>query len=203
MRKLVLIDSNALVHRAFHALPPLTAPDGRMTNAVYGFTSVLLKMIADLKPDYIAATFDLPGPTFRHEEYESYKATRIKAPDELYEQIPVVKEILGRQRSFIHLPDGSTRLARLTGEYWRDIAPVGEYRVVQYADNLVEAFVTSPRPLLPAELEAMKQMLRRVLHADLTILVTGGENHLGNPLETAGCDSSGSVEAVGCRIEYT
>ena len=94
MRKLVLIDSNALVHRAFHALPPLTAPDGRMTNAVYGFTSVLLKMIADLKPDYIAATFDLPGPTFRHEEYESYKATRIKAPDELYEQIPVVKEIL-------------------------------------------------------------------------------------------------------------
>jgi len=94
MRKLVLIDSNALVHRAFHALPPLTAPDGRMTNAVYGFTSVLLKMIADLKPDYIAATFDLPGPTFRHEEYELYKATRIKAPDELYEQIPMVKEIL-------------------------------------------------------------------------------------------------------------
>lgn len=94
MRKLVLIDSNALVHRAFHALPPLTAPDGRMTNAVYGFTSVLLKMIADLKPEYIAATFDLPGPTFRHEEYESYKATRVKAPDELYAQIPLVKQVL-------------------------------------------------------------------------------------------------------------
>ena len=94
MRKLVLIDSNALVHRAFHALPPLTAPDGRMTNAVYGFTSVLLKMLTDLKPEYIAATFDLPGPTFRHEEYEDYKATRVKAPDELYAQIPLVKEML-------------------------------------------------------------------------------------------------------------
>lgn len=94
MRKLVLIDSNALVHRAFHALPPLSAPDGRMTNAVYGFASVLLKMIADLKPEYIAATFDLPGPTFRHEEYDEYKATRTKAPDELYAQIPLVKDIL-------------------------------------------------------------------------------------------------------------
>ncbi len=95
MRTLILIDSNALVHRAFHALPPtLTAPDGRLSNAVYGFTSVLLKMLADLQPDYIAATFDLPGPTFRHTEYEEYKATRQKAPDELYAQIPMVKEML-------------------------------------------------------------------------------------------------------------
>ena len=95
MKKLVLIDSNALVHRAFHALPPLSAPDGQPTNAVYGFLSVLLKMIKDLEPDYIAATFDLPGPTFRHQEYEEYKAHREKAPDELYAQIPVVKEVLG------------------------------------------------------------------------------------------------------------
>lgn len=94
MKKLVLIDSNALVHRAFHALPMLTAPDGRPTNAVYGFTSVLLKMVADLKPDYIAAAFDLAGPTFRHEEYAGYKAHRAKAPDELYAQIPMVKEML-------------------------------------------------------------------------------------------------------------
>lgn len=95
MKKLVLIDSNALVHRAFHALPPtLTSPSGVMTNAVYGFTSVLLKMFKDLKPDYIAATYDLAGPTFRHEEYEDYKAHREKAPDELYAQIPLTKEIL-------------------------------------------------------------------------------------------------------------
>lgn len=95
MKKLILIDSNALVHRAFHALPPtLTSPRGVMTNAVYGFTSVLLKMLKDLKPDYIAATYDLAGPTFRHEEFEEYKAHREKAPDELYAQIPLTKDIL-------------------------------------------------------------------------------------------------------------
>ena len=94
MKKLVLIDSNALVHRAFHALPGLSSPSGKPTNAVYGFTSVLLKMIGDLKPDYIVATFDLAGPTFRHDEYDQYKAHRVKAPDELYEQIPDVKRML-------------------------------------------------------------------------------------------------------------
>ncbi|MDP3697288.1 MAG: DNA polymerase I [Candidatus Taylorbacteria bacterium] len=95
MKKLILIDSNALVHRAFHALPPtLTSPKGVMTNAVYGFTSVLLKMLKDLKPDYIAATYDLAGPTFRHEEFAEYKAHREKAPNELYAQIPLTKDIL-------------------------------------------------------------------------------------------------------------
>ena len=94
MKKLVLIDSHALIHRAFHALPMLTAPDGRPTNAVYGFVSVLLKMLADLKPEYVVATFDLAGPTFRHKEYEQYKAHRQRAPDELYAQIPAVKSVL-------------------------------------------------------------------------------------------------------------
>ncbi|MBI2674478.1 MAG: DNA polymerase I [Candidatus Yanofskybacteria bacterium] len=95
MKKLVLIDGHALVHRAFHALPPtLNSPKGVPTNAVFGFTSVLLKMIKDLKPDYIAAAFDLAAPTFRHEEFAEYKAHRVKAPDELYVQIPLVKEML-------------------------------------------------------------------------------------------------------------
>jgi DNA polymerase-1 len=95
MKKLVVIDSNALVHRAFHALPPtLTDPSGAPVNAVYGFTSVLLKMLKDLQPEYVAATFDLAGPTFRHTEYEEYKAHRVKAPDELYAQIPIVKQVL-------------------------------------------------------------------------------------------------------------
>lgn len=95
MKKLVLIDGHALVHRAFHALPPtLNSPKGVPTNAVYGFTSVLLKMIRDLKPDYIAATFDLAAPTFRHEEFAEYKIHRQKAPDELHAQVPLIKEIL-------------------------------------------------------------------------------------------------------------
>ncbi len=93
-QKLVIIDSNALIHRAFHALPPLTTKDGKLVNAVYGFTSILLKVIKDLKPDYLVATFDLKGKTFRHEEFEEYKANRIKQPDELYEQIPLVKEVV-------------------------------------------------------------------------------------------------------------
>jgi len=93
-KKLVLIDSHALIHRAFHALPPLTTKKGERVNAVYGFFSVLLKVLKELKPDYVAATFDLPGPTFRHKEFEAYKATRVKAPDELYQQIGRVKEIL-------------------------------------------------------------------------------------------------------------
>lgn len=93
-KTLVILDGNALIHRAWHALPPLTDPKGMVVNAVYGFTSVLLKMINELKPEYIAVTFDLPGKTFRHEEYKEYKATRVKQPDELYEQIPLTKEVL-------------------------------------------------------------------------------------------------------------
>jgi DNA polymerase-1 len=93
-KKLVLVDGNAIVHRAYHALPPLTTKKGELVNAVYGFASLLLKVINDLKPDYILATFDLKAPTFRHEEYKEYKATRVKAPDELYAQFDRVKEVV-------------------------------------------------------------------------------------------------------------
>jgi len=94
-KTLVLIDSHALIHRAFHALPPLSTKKGERVNAVYGFILVLLKVLKELKPDYVVAAFDLPGPTFRHKEFEEYKATRVKAPDELYAQIGRVKEVVG------------------------------------------------------------------------------------------------------------
>jgi len=95
MKKLVLIDGHALVHRAFHALPPTMATaKGVLTNAVFGFTSVLIKMIKDLRPDYIIATFDLAGPTFRHEEFAEYKSHRQRTPDELHAQIPLVQDVL-------------------------------------------------------------------------------------------------------------
>ncbi|MBI3115538.1 MAG: DNA polymerase I [Candidatus Kerfeldbacteria bacterium] len=93
-KRFVIIDGNALVHRAFHALPHLTSPQGAPVNAVYGFALVLLKMLKELKPEYVAATFDAPGKTFRHEAYAAYKATRVKAPQELYDQIPMVKELV-------------------------------------------------------------------------------------------------------------
>ncbi|HCU71043.1 MAG TPA: DNA polymerase I [Candidatus Moranbacteria bacterium] len=93
IKKLVLIDGNAIIHRAYHALPPLTTKKGELVNAVYGFSSILLKVIADINPDYILASFDLAGPTFRHDECADYKATRVKGPDELYGQIERVKEL--------------------------------------------------------------------------------------------------------------
>jgi len=105
-KKLVLIDGNALIHRAYHALPPLMTKKGELVNAVYGFSSVLLKVIKELKPDFILATFDLKGPTFRHKEYEEYKATRIKAPDELYAQIDRVKEMVRAMNIPIYEKEG-------------------------------------------------------------------------------------------------
>jgi DNA polymerase-1 len=91
--KLILIDGNAIIHRSYHALPPFTTKKGELVNAVYGFASTLLSIIAKFEPKYIIATFDLAGPTFRHIEYAEYKATRAKADDALYAQIPRVKEI--------------------------------------------------------------------------------------------------------------
>lgn len=89
----MIIDGNALIHRSFHALPPLTTKQGEIINAVYGFTSVLLKALREFKPDYAALTLDRKEKTFRHARYADYKATRVKAPDELYAQIPRVKEV--------------------------------------------------------------------------------------------------------------
>ncbi len=94
MKTFLILDGNALLHRAWHAIPPLTAPDGRVVNAAYGFTNVLEKMRLDLKPDYMAVAWDLPGATFRHDEYKEYKAQREKKEQELYDQIPIIQDIL-------------------------------------------------------------------------------------------------------------
>jgi DNA polymerase-1 len=92
---LLLFDGNALVHRAFHALPPLTQPrTGELVNAVYGFASTLLKVFADFKPTHWAVAFDRPTPTFRHEMFEEYKAHRPAMPEELRGQIKKVHELV-------------------------------------------------------------------------------------------------------------
>jgi DNA polymerase-1 len=88
------VDANAIVHRAYHALPPLSTKKGELVNAVYGFSMILLNMIKELKPHYIATCFDLEKPTFRHKEFAEYKAKRVKAPDELYNQIPRIQEVV-------------------------------------------------------------------------------------------------------------
>lgn len=95
-KKFIIIDSHALIHRSYHALPPLATKNGQIVNAVYGFAAVLLKAIKELKPDYILAAFDLEAKTFRHQAFSDYKAHRKKADGELYDQIPIVKQLLGK-----------------------------------------------------------------------------------------------------------
>ena len=86
-KRIVLLDTHAIIHRAYHALPEFTGPSGAPTGALYGLVAMLLKIIAELKPDYIAACYDLPKPTIRHEAYEGYKGTRAKTDDALASQI--------------------------------------------------------------------------------------------------------------------
>lgn len=90
----VILDGNALLHRAWHAIPPLTTKDGKVVNAVYGFTMIIEKLFEKMDMQYMAVAWDLEGKTFRHEKCESYKATREKKEQELYDQIPMIKELL-------------------------------------------------------------------------------------------------------------
>lgn len=94
MKKLLILDSNSIINRAFYGVKPLSASDGTPTNAVYGFLNILIKLINDFKPDYLCAAYDLKAPTFRHKMYDAYKAQRKPMPDDLAKQMPLSKEIL-------------------------------------------------------------------------------------------------------------
>jgi len=92
-KRLVLLDAHAIIHRAYHALPDFTSPTGAPTGALYGLSSMLLRIMADLKPDYVAACYDLPKPTIRHEAYEGYKGTRAKTDDALIAQLKTSRDV--------------------------------------------------------------------------------------------------------------
>ncbi|MBI4065942.1 hypothetical protein HY412_02005 [Candidatus Kaiserbacteria bacterium] len=92
-KRIVLLDTHAIIHRAYHALPEFTGPSGAPTGALYGLVAMLLKIITDLKPDYIAACYDLPKPTIRHEAYADYKGTRAKTDDALVAQIKESRKV--------------------------------------------------------------------------------------------------------------
>jgi len=146
-KTLILIDGHALVHRAFHALPPLNTGGGELVNAVFGFTSILLKVLKDLAPDYIAATFDLAGPTFRHKEFEDYKATRVKAPDELYAQIARVKDVLGAFNIPVYEKEGfeaddviGTIARQAKKDKVKTIIVTGDLDTLQLVDKDTEVF---------------------------------------------------------------
>ena len=97
MDNFVLIDGNSIMNRAFYGImgsKMLTTKDGKYTNAVYGFLAIMFKIMDDLNPEYMAVSFDLKAPTARHKLYEGYKANRKGMPEELAEQMPLIKEIL-------------------------------------------------------------------------------------------------------------
>lgn len=147
MKKLIIIDAYALIHRVFYALPPLTSPKGEVVNAVYGFSLVLMKILKELKPDYILAAFDLPKPTFRHKEYKEYKATRVKAPDELYAQIPKIKEVLKSFGIPIYQKEGfeaddiiGTIVTKNKNLKIKNVIATGDLDTLQLVDKNTEVF---------------------------------------------------------------
>ena len=94
MEKIVLIDGHSILNRAFYGVPDLTNSAGLHTNAVYGFLNILFKILEEETPDYLTVAFDVKAPTFRHEMFKEYKGTRKPMPEELREQVPVLKEVL-------------------------------------------------------------------------------------------------------------
>ncbi len=146
----MIIDGNALIHRSFHALPPtMSTKDGLVTNAVFGFTSVLLKSLSELKPEYVVLTLDKKGKTFRHEKYEDYKATRVKAPQELYDQIPKVKEVAESLNIPIFEKDGFEAddligtIAKKTDGKVESVIVTGDKDTLQLVDDDTEVYTMS------------------------------------------------------------
>ena len=91
--KIVLIDGHSIINRAFYGVPDLTNKDGLHTNGIFGFVNILFKILEEEKPDYLTVAFDVKHPTFRHEMFAEYKGTRKGMPQELHEQVPVLKEL--------------------------------------------------------------------------------------------------------------
>jgi len=147
MKKLVILDSNALIHRVYHALPSLKTKKGFLVNAVYGFFSVLFRVIKDIQPDYLVATFDLAGPTFRDIEYKEYKAKRVKPPQEMYDQIPLIKKILKAMNISIYEKQGyeaddiiGTIVEKVKNPDIKKIIVTGDLDTLQLIDSQTEVY---------------------------------------------------------------
>ena len=105
---LYIIDANAHIYQSFHAIRELTSPTGQMVNAVYGFAATLLRVLREHRPDALIVACDAPGPTFRHQRYPAYKATRAEMPEELPPQIDLIKRLLEAMK----VPVGADSCAR-------------------------------------------------------------------------------------------
>jgi len=140
----VLVDGSNYLYRAFYAIPMLTNSKGFPTNAIYGFTNMLLKLLRELEPDYIVISFDVKGPTTRHEEFTDYKATRKPMPDDLRPQIPFIKDIVRGfsipvlEKQGVEADDIIGTLARRVSEQgWRTAIVSGDKDLMQLVDENV------------------------------------------------------------------
>src|SRR3989344_7050112 len=150
MKRLVLVDGNALLHRAYHATPPLSTSKGELVNAVYGFTSLLLKAIEELKPDFICIAWDDKSPTFRHEAYTQYKATRRPADDGLIFQYARVHEVV---QSF-NIPEH-----KLAGFEADDLIGTLARQAVEKEKNLEVVVLTGDRDIMQIINSRIKVMM--------------------------------------------
>ncbi|MGH2373406.1 MAG: DNA polymerase I, partial [bacterium] len=147
---LVLLDTNGLIYRAFYALPYLVTANGRPTNAVYGLTAMLLKVLEEERPGYVAAAFDRPGRTFRHEQFAAYKAHRVAMPDDLRPQIGLSKQVLDALRIPIFEAEGfeaddiiATIARRARREGLGVLIVSGDLDTLQLVDEHTRVMVTS------------------------------------------------------------
>ena len=150
--KLMVIDGNSLINRAFYGIRMLTTKDGQPTNAVYGFVNILLKLLYEEKPDALCVTFDRKAPTFRHLAYEGYKAQRKGMPDELAAQLPVLKDVLAAMNIPRYELDGweaddliGTIAARDTAAGWETVIVTGDKDSLQLVTDSTRVKLVSTR----------------------------------------------------------
>ena len=150
--KLMVIDGNSLINRAFYGIRMLTTKDGQPTNAVYGFVNILLKLLDEEKPDALCVTFDRKAPTFRHLAYEGYKAQRQGMPDELAAQLPVLKDVLAAMNIPRYELDGweaddliGTIAARDTAAGWETVIVTGDKDSLQLVSDATRVKLVSTR----------------------------------------------------------
>ena len=137
MKKLVLIDGHSILNRAFYGVPELSNSQGLHTNAVYGFLNIMFKILDEEAADYIAVAFDLSAPTFRHKAYAEYKGTRKSMPDELREQVPLIKDVLS-----------SMNIPILTKEGYEADDIIGTIAKRYQSDDVFVSIISGDRDLL-------------------------------------------------------
>lgn len=147
-KKLVIIDGNAVMHRAYHALPPLTSPDGTIVNAVYGFLMMLFKVVSDLNPTHLAVCFDVGAPTFRQKEHPEYWANRPKADDEFISQMGVIHEVLEKMGVPIFEAEGyegddaiGTIVKKAETEGFENVVVTGDRDLLQLANAKTKLYM--------------------------------------------------------------